>query len=77
MDMQCVYLCAPNDRNGNPRRAWVFTDADMSREAFFEGYEGFLGVSRFWTDAERALADSAMKINVTFKEWKRLTGSRG
>ena len=74
MDMQCVYLCAPNDRSGNPRRAWVFTGDD--REAFFEGHEGLAGVSQFWTDRERALAGSAMRVNVTFKEWKRLTGAR-
>ena len=76
MNVQCVYLCAPNDRNGNPRRAWVFTDMsqDMSlgrfREVFFEGYEG---APTFWSDRERESANGAMRINVSVKEWKRLT----
>lgn len=77
MSEQCVYLCTSNDRNGNPRRAYVFTSVDdrqgMYRNAYFEGYEGYSGVADQVTAERRHLMWGAMKVNVSVKEWKRLT----
>ena len=74
MSEQCVYLCTTNDRNGAPRRAWVFWDDDARyREVFFEGYRGFSAVADEVYPTRRDLMTSAMKVNVTVKEWRRLT----
>jgi hypothetical protein len=72
---QCVYLCAPNDRNGAPRRAWVFTIGwqGQFREVYFEDYAGFAGVAEQLTEDRKRMASGAMKVNVSVKEWKRLT----
>lgn len=78
MKEQCVYLCTTNDRSGNPRRAYVFTSADrlkgIYRSAYREGYAGFSGVADQVTEDQRDVMWSAMHINVTPKEWKRVTG---
>jgi hypothetical protein len=76
MSEQCVYLCTTNDRMGNPRRAWVFTETGgqgQYRHVYFEGYGGMFGVADELTDERKRLASGAMKINVGAREWKRLT----
>jgi len=74
MSEQCVYLCTTNDRNGNPRRAYAFWSDDASyREVFFEGYKGFSGVAEQVYPSRRDLMRGALRVNVSVKEWKRLT----
>ena len=43
--MQLIHLCAPNDRDGNPQRAWVgFNESGIACEYFAEGYSGTAAV---------------------------------
>ena len=65
-----LYICAPNDINGNPRRAWVTFNSDGLPLAFYE--EEYGGVYNAIPDREiRALAMIAPRINVTVGEFKR------
>jgi len=80
-----MHICAPNDRNGNPRRCFaVFVHSERIGgprlvEVSDEGYDGHRAISedyRTW-----ALVHS-MRVNVTAKEYKswlktRVAGSRG
>ena len=67
MTHSMIYLCAPNDSNGNPRRAWfVLNDFGMAVECYEEGYSGTDSVPAKWTDARLA----APRINVSVKEFK-------
>lgn len=68
-----LYLCAPSDANGNPRRAWVTFNADGQPLTIYpEGYGGAAGAIQ---DLEvRALALIAPRINVSVSElrgWHR------
>lgn len=71
-------LCAANDANGNPRRAWVAFNSDGLPLAFYE--EGYGGASEAIADPEiRALALIAPRINVTVAElnsWRRTVNKR-
>ena len=74
MNEQCVYLCTTNNCNGMPRRAWMFWSDDPSnREVFFEGYDGFSFVALRVYPSRRDLMRDALRVNVSVKEWKRLT----
>lgn len=35
-----MHLCAPNDRNGNPRRVYIVFPKDGDPQSFDEGYVG-------------------------------------
>ena len=62
-----IYLCAPNDVNGNPRRAWfLLNDFGVCTEVYEEGYAGKKSVPDRYKDAQLA----APRINVTVKEFK-------
>jgi len=59
-----LHLCAPNDRNGNPRRAFVGFAGSLITGAWEEGYKGCAAVP-----AElQGLADQAPRINVSASE---------
>lgn len=59
-----LYLCARNDRNGNPRRGWLHT-YETGWEFFYDhGKE----LSPYWA----SMADGALRVNVTVKEFRRL-----
>jgi len=62
-----IHLCAPNDANGNPRRAWVTFNADGMLLAFYE--EGYSGVASIPDEEIRGLALIAPRINVTVSEF--------
>ena len=63
---QMIYLCAPNDANGNPRRAWfLLNDFGSCTEIFEEGYSGTKAVPAKYRDAQLA----APRINVTVSEF--------
>lgn len=66
-----IHLCAPNNEDGNPRRAWAQYDwAGVLVGWFEEGYSGCNAVPRE-LDAQRLAAPS---IRVSVKEyltWKR------
>lgn len=68
-----VYLCAPNDANGNPRRAWIAFNTDGQPLAVYP--EGCGGVTEAIEDPEvRALALIAPRINVSpaeLRDWCR------
>lgn len=67
MTFRMIYLAAPNDANGNPRRAWfLLNDFGCVTEVFKEGYSGSAAVPDKFTDARL----SAPRINVSFKEYK-------
>ena len=62
-----IYLCAPNDVNGNPRRAWfLLNDFGCCTEAYEEGYSSGRSVPDKYKDAQLA----APRINVTVSEYK-------
>lgn len=71
-------LCAPNDTNGNPRRAWVTFNADGLPLAIYP--EGYGGVTEAIKDPEvRALALIAPRINVSaseLRDWHREVANR-
>jgi hypothetical protein len=61
-----IHLCAPNDSNGNPQRAWAQYDwCGVLVGWFEEGYSG-VGAVPNELDAQRLAAPS---IRVTTKEW--------
>lgn len=65
--MTMIYLAAPNDANGNPRRAWfLLNDFGRATEVFEEGYSGSNAVPDKFTNARLA----APRINVSVKEYK-------
>ena len=62
-----IYLAAPNDRNGNPRRAWFLLSAyGLPIECFDEGYAGSDAVP----DQYKQQRLAAPRINVSVKEFK-------
>jgi len=61
-----IYLCASNDANGNPRRAWVTFNSNCMPLAFYEG--GANGWDSIPDDEIRGLALIAPRINVTVNE---------
>lgn len=65
-----LHLAAPNDRNGNPRRAFVAFAGSTLRGAWSEGYSGCQAVP-----AEiLPLAQQAPRINVSageLRSWLR------
>lgn len=62
-----IHLCAPNDRNGNPNRAYVGFEGSALRGFWPEGYSGHHAVP----EQLRELASFVPRINVTAKELKR------
>jgi hypothetical protein len=62
-----IYLCASNDANGNPRRAWVAFNSDGMPLAFYE--EDYSGANSIPDDEIRGLALIAPRINVTVSEF--------
>jgi hypothetical protein len=62
-----IYLCASNDANGNPRRAWVAFNSDGMPLAFYE--EDYSGADSIPDDEIRGLALIAPRINVTVNEF--------
>ena len=68
-----IKLCAPNDSNGNPRRAWVSFNSDGMALAFYEeDYSGALAIS----DPEiRSLTLIAPTISVSAKELRTWRGN--
>ena len=66
MTFRMIYLCAPNDDDGNPRRAWfLLNDFGMCTEVYEEGYSGTQAVPAKYKDAQLA----APRINVTVSEF--------
>ena len=62
-----LYLCAPNDSNGNPRRAWFeINDFGRATGYWLEGYVGTDALPKRLRNAEL----SAPRINVAAKEFK-------
>lgn len=59
-----LHLCAPNDRNGNPSRAYVAFSRHALRGYWAEGYSGCHAVP----EELRELASFAPRINVSAKE---------
>jgi hypothetical protein len=62
-----LHLAAPNDSNGNPRRAFVAFAGSALRGCWDEGYSGFHAVP----PELRELALNAPRINVTAGELRR------
>ena len=65
-------LCAPNDRNGNPRRVYVAFALDdnhfaIAVNAWDEGYEGWGAVPAQY----RERAQRCLSISVPAAEYKR------
>jgi hypothetical protein len=61
-----IQLCAPNDRNGNPRRLYLEISGDGEAvQHWEEGYSGHHCVPV----ALRGKAARAVRINVSASEW--------
>jgi hypothetical protein len=69
MNATAIYICAPNDRNGNPRRGWLFTVNHGGHEWHEEGYEG---QSAIRTEYLRTIAQLAPRVQVTAGEYNRI-----
>lgn len=62
-----IHLCAPSDRNGNPRRAFLLINDDNNPAGLWpEGYDGHHAVPGLY----RQLAANAVRINVSAGELK-------
>lgn len=61
-----IHLCTTNDRNGNPRRAYVAFSGSALRGAWQQGYRGIDAVP----DEIKTLAKHSPSINVTPTEWR-------
>jgi hypothetical protein len=59
-----LFFKAPNDTNGNPRRAWVRFEDGLAVESWSDNYDGIHAVSPH----DRAMAAFAPAINVTASE---------
>lgn len=66
--MHAIYVCAPNDRNGNPRRGWLFV-GESGTEWHEEGYAGVLAIR---ADYLRDIARDAPRVNVGAGEYRRI-----
>jgi hypothetical protein len=61
-----IHLCAPNDRNGNPRRLFLeLNECGCAVRHWLEGYKG----SSCVPDGLRKAAAMAVRINVSASEW--------
>jgi hypothetical protein len=62
-----LYLAAPNDTNGNPRRGWILLQAGRILGWVDEGYQGEEAL-------KRAISGKPVlripRVNVTATEWK-------
>lgn len=73
MNTQAIYVKAPNDRNGNPRRGWIFVESDGRKWWHEEGYAGISSVEpKIRAEYLRQVADDGIVINVTATEYNRL-----
>ena len=61
-----IYLCANNDDDGNPRRAWVQFINQVAVSFYEEGYAGCQDVPEGLRDECR----NAPRINVSVREWE-------
>lgn len=70
--MFALYLCAPNDVNGNPKRAWVIFETGGRVSAFVnEGYRGRGAL----LDALGTVPDgSDLRVKVSAGELRRWRG---
>jgi hypothetical protein len=59
-----LFFKAPNDGNGNPRRAWILFEDGLAIESWSDDYDGIRAVPSH----HRALAAHAPAINVTASE---------
>lgn len=66
--MHAIHICAPNDRNGNPRRGWLFVGGSGT-EWHEEGYAGVLAIR---ADYLRDIARDAPRVNVGAAEYRRI-----
>ena len=66
----CVYLRTENDKNGNPRRGWLFINQSpgyCDTHVFInEGYNGINSVPTEW----EPLARAATSLEVTPREYR-------
>lgn len=72
MSIHAIYIKAPNDTYGNPRRGFLFLED--SEPAWFEpeGYGGVQGIARHRGEYLRFAMDAAPVVNVTATEYRRI-----
>ena len=64
-----VYLCAPNDPNGNPRRGWAYFIGGICRAFYEEGYSGHYALPEHLRD--RRYEAPAIKVSPReYSTWK-------
>jgi len=68
MNTTAIKIAAPNDRNGNPRRGWLFQEHEGS--FFIE--EGYAGLGAIRTEYLHQIAANAPTVNVTATEFNRI-----
>ena len=69
--ISCIYIKAENDRNGNPRRAFVIHQHNSNSVSrligvYDEGYSGFDAIPKRYRDA----AAACINVNVTPREYR-------
>lgn len=71
MDVRAIYVKAPHDTNGNPRRGFLFMENEM---VWFEreGYGGQHEIANHRGQYLRFAMDSAPIVNVSASEFRRL-----
>jgi len=64
-----LHLCAPNDRNGNPQRAYMVFADDGCHWLYEEGYIGSHAVPEHHRER---IAGRWTRINITQAEYRRI-----
>lgn len=67
------HICAPHDKNGNPRRLFLVTTHNLDRIlAFDEGYAGSRAIPAVLSQGVPTPAHWLPSINVSATEYRRL-----
>lgn len=69
--MIAIHICAPNDANGNPQRAYAVLHGDEVIAVIDEGYDGEQAVARDFPRAAGVVQFVPERINVSPEEYRR------
>jgi len=68
-----VHLCAPNDRNGNPQRAYMVLADDGCHWVYDEGYHGIHAVPEHHRER---IAGRWTRISISRAEYRRIISDK-
>jgi hypothetical protein len=72
VSIRAIYVKAPNDTNGNPRRGFLFLEDDSPAWFEPEGYGGVHEIASHRGQYLKYAMECAPVVNVTASEYRRL-----